>query len=274
VVVVVMVVATQGAVSPAVAGTLAAAARRGTGEGIMNKADRFFSDEENKAISAAVARAERKTSGEIVVMVVDRSSLYREAAVFGGFVLAGVVAMAIELALNGFLSLGRDWSAAQGAATHWFSAAQAAELWTFLPILFLAYLPCRLLCTRVEPLRLFFVPHRRREQAVVQNALRMFHLKGLDRTRDATGVLIYFSLAERRVRILGDRGIDTALTAEGWRRFADRLSVAERAGRAAVEVQAVVDELGELLGQRFPRRADDTNELSDEVQVVQGDGKQ
>lgn len=238
----------------------------------MNKADRFFSDGENKAISAAVERVERKTSGEIVVMVVGHSSAYREAAVFGGFALAGAVAMLIELALHGFLTPGRDWSAAQGAVTHWFSAAQAAELWTFLPILFLAYLPCRILCTRVEPLRMLFVPPGRREQAVVENSLRMFHARGLDRTRDATGVLIYFSLAERRVRILGDRGIDAALTAEGWRRLANRLSAAVRSGRAAVEVQAVVDELGDLLAERFPRRADDLNELSDEVQVIKGDG--
>ena len=98
----------------------------------------------------------------------------------------------------------------------------------------------------------------------------MFHVRGLDRTREATGVLIYFSLAERRVRILGDRGIDAALTAEGWRRLADRLSAAVRAGRAVVEVQAVVDELGDLLGQRFPRRADDVNELPDEVQTGEG----
>lgn len=238
----------------------------------MNKADRFFSDGENKAISAAVARAEGKTSGEIVVMVVDRSSDYREAAVFGGFVLAGAVAMLIELAVHGFLTLGRDWSAAQGAAAHWSSAAQAAELWTFLPILFLAYLPCRILCSRVGPLRMLFVPHGRRAQAVVENSLRMFHVRGLDKTRDATGVLIYFSLSERRVRILGDRGIDAALSADGWRRLADRLSAAVRAGRAGAEVQAVIDELGELLAGRFPRRADDSNELPDEVQAVRGDG--
>ncbi|MBI5529028.1 MAG: hypothetical protein HY897_22090 [Deltaproteobacteria bacterium] len=240
----------------------------------MNKADRFFSIDEKKAIGDAVARAERKTSGEIVVMVVERSSLYREAAVFGGFVLAGVVAMAIELALAGLLSLGRDWSGAQGATSHWLLAAESVELWTFLPILLLACLPCRLLCTKVEPLRMLFVPHSRREQAVVDNSLRMFHAKGLDRTRDATGVLICFSLAERRVRILGDRGIDAALDVQGWRRYADRLSASVRAGRAAAEVLAVLDELGDLLAQRFPRSTDDKNELPDEIQAVPGDGTQ
>ena len=237
----------------------------------MNKADRFFTSEERKAISDAVARAELKTSGELVVMVVDRSSVYREAAVFGGFVLAGVLAMVVELAINGLLAAGRDWEAAQGAATHWYAAAQGAELWTFLPLLLLAYLPCRIVCSRFEGLRLLFVPPRRREEAVVESSLRLFRERGLDRTRDATGVLIYFSLAERRVRVLGDRGIDAALTADGWRRLADRLSAAVRAGRAAVEVAAVVDELGDLLGQRFPRRADDTNELPDDVVVAKGE---
>lgn len=236
----------------------------------MNRAERFFSDGGKKAISAAVARAESKTSGEIVVLVVERSSRYREAAVFGGFVLAGVVAMSIELAAGGLLALGRDWSAAQGAAASWLAAAESAELWSFLPILFLAYLPCRMLCARIEPLRLLFVSRGRREEAVAENSMRVFHEKGLDRTRDGTGVLICFSLAERRVRIIGDRGIDAALTAEGWRRHADRLSASVRAGRAAVEVQAVIDELGGILGQRFPRRADDTNELPDDVQTSEG----
>jgi putative membrane protein len=238
----------------------------------MNRAERFFSDDEKKAIGDAVARAEQKTSGEIVVLVAERSSLYREAAVFGGFVLAGVAAMAIELVLAGLVSLGRDWSAAQGAAAQWLSAAESADLFTFLPVLFLAYLPCRLLCSRFEPLRMLFVLPGRREQAVVENSLRMFHEKGLDRTRDATGVLIYFSLAERRVRIMGDRGIDAALSAAGWRRYADRLSAAVRAGRAAAEVVAVVDELGDILAKRFPRRADDKNELPDEIQTDRGDG--
>ena len=72
------------------------------------------------------------------------------------------------------------------------------------------------------------------------------------------------------MRILSDRGIDAALTAEGWRRLADRLSAAVRAGRAAVEVVAVVEELGDLHAERFPRKDDDTNEFPDDVQTADG----
>ena len=43
-------------------------------------------------------------------------------------------------------------------------------------------------------------------------------------------------------------------------------------GTASRMVQAVVEELGELLGQHFPRREDDTNELPDEVQAVKDEG--
>ena len=61
------------------------------------KADRFFTEEENKKITAAIRDVESRTDGEIAVMVVDSSNHYHEAEVLAGVILGSLLALIVTV---------------------------------------------------------------------------------------------------------------------------------------------------------------------------------
>jgi len=74
---------------------------------------RFFSRDEQEAIKAAVAQAERGTSGEIVAYVVEQSDTYEEAEWRGGAFLGSLVVLATIL----FHDIAADWPSPLVAGT-------------------------------------------------------------------------------------------------------------------------------------------------------------
>jgi putative membrane protein len=92
-----------------------------------------------------------------------------------------------------------------------------------------------------------------------------FYRSGIYKTREANGVLIYLSLFEHRVVVLGDRGIHEKMGDEGWNRVRDLIISGIRRGRAAEGICSAVEGCGKTLAEYFPRRDGDINELSDSV---------
>ena len=207
----------------------------------QNTAHNFFSDTEKDRISALVAEAELHTSGEIVTMVVDESDRYREAEILGAVLLSALVALITAIVIHHI------------------------TIWSYIPLVILIYLPAKAVLRYFPRLKLVFTGTMRREEAVRERAIRAFFEKGLYRTREATGVLIFISLVERKVWILGDSGINARIEADSWQRYVDALTDGIRKGRACDALCAVVESCRDLLAEHFPRRADDLNELPDEV---------
>jgi putative membrane protein len=69
------------------------------------------------------------------------------------------------------------------------------------------------------------------------------------------------------VVILGDAGIHARLAAGVWQAHVDRIVRGFRAGNAADGVCAVIAELGAVLIENFPVRADDADELPNVVRT-------
>jgi putative membrane protein len=128
----------------------------------------------------------------------------------------------------------------------------------------LLYLPLRMLIARVPLLQRPFIAAGRLNEAVRERAVRAFHEKGLYRTRHETGILIFISLFEHKVWVLGDRGINARIPPESWLQLAHTLADGIRDGHACDALCAVIRSCGEELARHFPRVADDTNELQDE----------
>ncbi len=191
----------------------------------------------------AIARAEQGTAGELVVVVATRSDSYAKERALCALVL---------LALASGESL-HFWPADSFV---WFAFAQVA---LGLGLYALA---------GWAPLLRLVVPKARRSEAVDACAKRAFLEHGLMETRDRSGVLLLLSQAERRIRILADRGIHQRVEAEVWQRQVDGLGSALRSGHAAEGLVQVVESLGTLLAAHFPPRADDTNELGNEVREI------
>jgi putative membrane protein len=129
------------------------------------------------------------------------------------------------------------------------------------------YFPAQLLIAKIATLQKPFITGRRMDEAVKARAVRAFYEKGLYRTRHETGVLIFISEFERKVWILGDRGINSRIPPESWQQLVQTLTVGIREGRACEALCSVIASCGEELSRHFPRESDDINELQDELLI-------
>jgi putative membrane protein len=111
----------------------------------------------------------------------------------------------------------------------------------------------------------WFISRERTEAEVERAAFTHFFAAGLQATRDAIGVLIYISVLERKVWILGDRGINEQLPPQTWKDIVSRLTTGIREKQSCAALCATIEEIGMLLHAHFPPKEDDRNELSDLV---------
>jgi uncharacterized membrane protein len=96
-------------------------------------------------------------------------------------------------------------------------------------------------------------------QSARERAADVFARLRLQDTADNTGVLIYLLLAERRIEILADRGLDGRISAEQWRGVCQAIEERMRAGDPEAAVLAGVAFAGDLLAAHVPRGAADPN---------------
>jgi putative membrane protein len=207
----------------------------------LSKSENFFTAEEKERLKATTQEVESRTIGEIVVMVVDRSDHYIEAEVLGGVLLGSVLSLILT-----FLYF-------------------HSSVWSYVPMSFLFFFPCRSLFKRVEILKKLFIGIRRKEEAVRQRAERAFFEKGLYATKKNTGVLFFLSLLERKIWVLADRGIYERMDQETLNRFANEVSRGIREDRACEALSQAIRGIGVLLSRHFPITSGDTDELPDDV---------
>lgn len=207
----------------------------------VSKADKFFTAEEKERLKATVHEVESKTIGEIVVMVVDHSDHYIEAEVLGGILLGSLLALIATLL--------------------YFHSS----IWSYVPLSFLFFFPCRFLFQRVDILKRLFIGIRKKEEAVGLRAERAFFERGLYKTKKNTGVLFFLSLLERKVWVLADKGIYEKMNQETLNRFANEVSRGIKENQACEALSKAIQEIEALLSQHFPITPDDTDELPNDV---------
>ena len=99
-------------------------------------------------------------------------------------------------------------------------------------------------------------------------AREVFAQHGVWNTEENNGVLIYVLLAEHRVEIVADRGIDRHVGAESWQRVVadmDRFFAEARFEEGAI---AGVRAVSELIASHFPGDGAGVNELGDRPVVI------
>lgn len=200
---------------------------------------KYLNSEQEALIRETVKRAEAGTSGEIAPMLVSESDDYREAAAYAALVMAALLALIVALVIHD------------------------TSIWLFIPLTCILYLPLQAVTRRLPSLKLAFTPAARVREVVQQRAIRAFHEKGLHRTREENGILIFISLLEHKVWILGDRGVNTVIPPERWTALASALASGIREGRMAEALVTTISEAGSILKEHFPHRTDDSNELPD-----------
>jgi putative membrane protein len=201
----------------------------------------FFSKTEKEKIRQAVGEAEKSTTGEIAVMVVDESDPYRDAEILGALLFSGLISVILALALDHI------------------------TIWFYIPAVTLLFFPAWYLFKQMPHLKLALVSQQRVDGAVRDRAMLSFYEKGLHHTKNETGILIFISLLERRVWILGDKGINEKIEPDFWGSLVRELINGIRGGRALDALCSIIAKCGAELARHFPGTPDDTNELPDDV---------
>ncbi len=208
----------------------------------------LFSDAEMAAVRAAVAEAEKRTSGEVVPFVVPASDAYPN-ALWTGATFGALAGPLLALALHRFWDL---WG------THldlWITAPAAAG--AAIGFLLAAFVP---------PVKRWLAGDEMLELRTRQRAEMAFLEEEVFRTRERTGILLFLSLFEHRVVVLADSGIHTQVEPGQWDGIAAAIAAGIRAGRAGEALLEAIQSCGDLLERHgVPRRADDRNELPDEL---------
>jgi len=195
------------------------------------------------SLEQSVAAAERTTSGEIVTVVVERSDEHPVARWKAAlaFLVAGSLAFHEHL----------PWDAP--------SLALASQLAFAL----LGYSLSRW----IPGFARVFVGEARATEMAEEQALQEFQRNDLHRTAAANGVLIFVSLFERRVVVLGDRGIHERVGNEHWSAVDRAVLDGVVRGELAAGLREAIRSCGEVLAKHFPPQAGDRDELSNRVIV-------
>jgi putative membrane protein len=198
-----------------------------------------LSEADGLRISGAIRAAEATTAGEIYVVVAGAAAQYHSIPVLW----AAIVALIVPWPLH-FLT---DWSTGL--------------------ILMLQVLTFVVLALALSPnwVRHRLVPSSIGTAAVRKAAQAQFLAHGVHLTSERTGILIYVALAEHRVEIVADDGIDQKVAQSELDQIADDVVVAARAGALADGLVTAVEDAGKLLSRHFPPPTTNINELPDRV---------
>ncbi|HET7577450.1 MAG TPA: TPM domain-containing protein [Sphingomicrobium sp.] len=218
-----------------------------------------LSDSDRAKISAAIAKAEGNSNGEIVAVATPISDAYHDVALHWALVpLFAVLA----------------WAAWRPTALVWWydfllggwrPDPTLSQLLTLLMVFAALKFTVALLILKWMPLRLLLTPGATKHRRVRRRAISIFKAAAERRTAGRTGILIYLSMAERRAEIIGDQAITSVTTPETWGEAMAALIVEVKEGRVADGMVAAIEEVGVVLSQHFPRSAGDVNEIPDKL---------
>jgi uncharacterized membrane protein len=107
-----------------------------------------------------------------------------------------------------------------------------------------------------------------REVGSRQRARDVFAEQGVWNTAENNGILIYLLLADRRVEIVADRGIDARVESSQWDAVCRMMEGHFREGRFEAGTGAGIDAVSDLLATHFPAQGTRPNELENRPLLI------
>lgn len=222
---------------------LGAAALPGAGKTMKTLAEAFLTNEEQQQITRYVQQAESVTSGEIVPMIVSSSHDYPLTPVIGAALIALPAGLIGSRMVGGWFWMTPD------------------PVWLFIACFLAAFVVCHEFIKRSPRLLRLFLSQRRAEKEVEQAATMAFFSERLYKTRDENGILLYISVLEQRVWVLGDRGINARVDPQRWQEIVALVTDGIKRGQQCIAICTAITRIGDMLRDSFPIADDDKNEL-------------
>lgn len=232
----------------------------------------FFSKESCARIDAAVAEAEKNTSGEIVPVLATSADEYARGLFLSGAWAAflatlAIVAVKCVLAISGTHSQPENFDGTIDWTLVLHDSLQA-PLHLVFPIQIAAYLIGYMAAQNTPVLKRAFISREEMEAEVARAAHEQFYQQRLGTTRDATGIMIFVSLFERMVVVLTDKSIEGKHDQKTWDKVRDLVLEGFKGGKPEEGFTNAIAECGRILASDFPKKHDDTNELPDHLRMV------
>ena len=201
----------------------------------------LLTDDDRRAITAAIRAAEHRTCGQIVCVLARSSSDYSAVPI--------------------------QWAALMALIAPWpliyFTQLTVHRIFLIQIIVFMV----GALILSWSPQRMAHGPRVVRRARAHRGALEQFFLRGLANTRHRCGVLIFVSLAEHYARIVADQGIAAKVPQSAWQDAVDALTAHMRAGEIGRGFVAAIERCGNVLAVNAPP-ADPPDELPDRIFVL------
>jgi putative membrane protein len=210
-------------------------------------------------VTAAVAEAERNTSGEIVTIVADLSDHYEDVSMAYASAAALVALFCYMLFPEFYLGLVDRMT---GGWEHEYTAREyLAMLLTALGLKWLG----TWIILKWMPLRLALTPRHIKLARVRARAVSLFKVGTEAKTLGRTGVLLYLSMKEHRAEIVADDAIARLVAPEVWGDAMLALLDRVRAGQPGEGMANAVRQMGIVLAKHFPKGSENPNELPDRL---------
>jgi len=209
-----------------------------------------FNDSDKELIRKAVEQLEKESAGELVLYFARKSDGYsgaswKFAAIAGGLSSFLLIVLSYLWLLPPVLT-----PIAIGA--------------TLLGIMIACFL-ITLFDTRI---RLSFIPNAIIQHRVLTKARDIFLQEEVFNTKDRIGILIYISELEQQVVVLGDSGINQKIEQSDWKGVVNEVVTGIKENKVASGIVNAVEKCKNLLlAHEFTVRADDKNELSDDIRI-------
>ena len=205
---------------------------------------KHLSHEQILRITNAVVQAELKTTGEIVPMIVSRSSAVGHLPLQCGLLILTTLLLLIF-----------------GFEPTWFFFWK----WKSLIVLILLSFGAGYLLSRFNFIQRWMIPDKDEEAQVWQRAQSEWAANKIQKTANRTGILLFVSVMERKAIVLADEGIAKHYPAETWKEVVELLTSHLRQGDWAMGFEKAIEKCGEILSKHLPAGPKNPNEITDHL---------
>lgn len=213
-----------------------------------------FSDSDLQRIKDSVKEAEKKISGEIVPVIVEKSGYYSSANYKGGLIGATLIFI-IMIILDRYVINDAGLTLYYDPVFIFFVVTLGGVIGAVIPSLFPG-----IMRALINQKHLDHATHQRAENAFLEE--EVFN------TRQRTGIMIFISFFEHEVIVMADKGISKVVEQKFWDKIVADLVVSIRSGKFVEGLEVAITKCGEILLEKgFTISADDENELKDDLRI-------
>ncbi|OQW53496.1 MAG: hypothetical protein A4S09_07830 [Proteobacteria bacterium SG_bin7] len=203
----------------------------------MDWVKKFLSESDLKEIEAAVIKAEKSTSGEIVPVLIRQSGAYYHIP---------IIVFLILLTAIQFLNF--------RPANGWYFFCEIIVLATVSQVL-----------TKISLVRRVLTYTQEAARQVNIRAELEFYSSRINQTEDQTGILLFLSFQERMAVVLADKKISKVHDNKTWDEVVALMTSSIKEGKLKDGIVKAIERCGEILAKDFPKREFDTDELSNKL---------